>query len=54
MLQLFGTTPGLQIVRDLKVCFLIKNYTISFTVVVENVIYRPVGYFAETVKCLQG
>lgn len=53
VLQLFGTTV-LQIVRNLKVCFIIKNCTISFTMVVEAVICRPVGSFAETVKCLQG
>lgn len=40
MLQLFGTTSVLQIVRDLKVCFITKNCTISFTMVVEAVILQ--------------
>lgn len=54
MLQLFRATPVLEILRDMKVHFIIKNYTISFTMVVESVICRPVGYFAETLKGLQG
>lgn len=54
MLQLLEQLLWLEIVRDLKVGFIIKNYTISFTIVVETAICRPVGYFVGTVKCLQG